>query len=108
MLYEVITRRFAHQRIRHHQRRVESRHENRHRTTERLGRHAHDLPAAGPPAFAERTLHTDDGATIRYLLVEPDGGTADTERSVLIALPPGNQQRAMAEWGLRIYSYNFV
>jgi pimeloyl-ACP methyl ester carboxylesterase len=55
--------------------------------------------------FAERTLRTDDGATIRYLLVEPDAATAadDTERSVLIALPPGNQQRAMAEWGLRIY-----
>jgi pimeloyl-ACP methyl ester carboxylesterase len=62
---------------------------------------------AAEQEFAERTLRTDDGATIRYLLVEPDtaGADADTEaeRSVLIALPPGNQQRAMAAWGLRIY-----
>jgi predicted esterase len=53
--------------------------------------------------FVERSFETRDGVTMRYLLVQPTPIDASAEVSVLVALPPGNQTREMAEWGLRTY-----
>jgi len=60
-------------------------------------------PAASAGRFLERSVQTRDGVTLRYLLVRPPGWDPAAEYPVLIALPPGNQTRAMVEWGLRTY-----
>jgi pimeloyl-ACP methyl ester carboxylesterase len=63
------------------------------------------VAVAAPPSapFVERSFETRDGVTMRYLLVRPAPIDASAEVSVLVALPPGNQTREMAEWGLRTY-----
>lgn len=62
---------------------------------------ARAAPDAGQPIT--RSFQTSDETELAYLLVRP--GTLEEGKAypVLIALPPGNQKRPMAEWMVRTY-----
>ena len=59
-----------------------------------------DVDADAP---VTRSFQTTDGTKYTYLLVSPAQVEKDKAYPVLIALPPGNQKRAMADWMLRTY-----
>ena len=62
---------------------------------------AHATPEDDAPVT--QSFRTTDETEYTYLLVRPAKVAADTTYPVLVALPPGNQKRAMADWMLRTY-----
>jgi len=50
--------------------------------------------------YAYHELEMDDGTTIRYALVLPDGFDASKTYPAFLALPPGSQNEGSVDWGL--------
>ncbi len=50
--------------------------------------------------YAYHELEMDDGTTIRYALVLPDGFDASKTYPAFLALPPGPQKEGSVDWGL--------
>jgi len=61
------------------------------------------FPAAGQEQEKDVRLALEDGSTLRYALVLPRHFDAYREYPVLLALPPGPQDRDMVETGLSRY-----
>ena len=53
--------------------------------------------------YAYHELKMDDGTTIRYALVLPDGFEASKTYPAFLALPPGPQKEGSVDWGLESF-----
>ena len=63
------------------------------------------FPILAAPALATewKNLVTEDGTKLKYALDLPPGFDADKTYPVLLALPPGGQNRRMIEWAHESY-----
>jgi dipeptidyl aminopeptidase/acylaminoacyl peptidase len=50
-----------------------------------------------------KQITTNDGTTLEFAEIYPEGLDLNKEWPVLIAFPPGNQDRSMVDWGLNTY-----
>ena len=53
--------------------------------------------------YAYNDLEMNDGTTVRYALVLPDGFDAAQTYPVFLALPPGPQKEGSVDWGLESF-----